>query len=166
MSTEAREFPWNVRLPQRRERVGSRGRGCRWSAWGSRFGRWQEVGGGPQFGGSTATTWHIVLSWSQKITIAFCRWDGWWYNLTPSSPFCMLLAQEERKDRVGYKIIMRNTLHQAEMKKNKNNLLPVNWAKEEILHPIFASRSKMPTCSTSKLPAKYQTGGGGLFHKR
>ena len=24
----------------------------------------------------------------------------------------------------------------------------------------------MPTCSTSKLPAKYQTGGGGLFHKR
>ena len=37
----------------------------------------------------------------------------------------MLLAQEERKDRAGYKIIMRNTLHQAEMKKNKNNLLPV-----------------------------------------
>ena len=48
MSTEAREFPWNVRLPQRRERVASRGRGCRWWAWGSRFGRWQEVGGGPR----------------------------------------------------------------------------------------------------------------------
>ena len=34
----------------------------------------------------------------------------------------------------------------------------------KILKPHFTMLQ--PTCSTSKLPSKYQTGGPGLFYKR
>ena len=62
MSTEAREFPWNVRLPQRRERVASRGRVVGGGLGGAGLVDGKKLGAVPSSGGALlqlGTLWFL-----------------------------------------------------------------------------------------------------------